>query len=682
MIDVDLGTALVASHVLCALAFGALTVLLALGQPRSVPRLALTIGTGAEAIWAATVAIAGTRASVTPLLELSLPARSLLLTGAVVWLLWLDGARRESQWLLLGLVAAGVAWAISYAQLLASAQAGTAAIFLAQVAVPIMGLIAIENLVRNADPSQRWALRFAAVGVGSIFAYDLVVYLAASVIGHPDPYLIAARGLVNTIAVPMIVVTMARRPELSTRLHVSRQAVFYSTTFVICGGIFMVAAAGGYYVRTAGGTISTFAAIVGLALTAVATVLLLGSATARSRFKRFVESNFFSYKYDYRIEWARFINTIGSSEGYAPLPTRVVQAVADLLDSPAGAMWKLSDDGRSWAPMATWHVYMRLPTLAADGPFGAMIADVRGVAPLDVRFDDLGEDGAATMSTFWAVIPIRHSAITAFIALQRPRAARALTWEDQDLLHIAAQQAASYLAQDAAARALLEAQQLEEFSRRFAFVAHDLKNLISQLQLLLRNAERHRDNPDFQRDLLATLANSVAKMRKLLDQVRQQPDSAAARSEHGAAIDLRSVAAAAAARWSAAGVQFEGDVASESLPVAADADRINTVIDHLIQNAVDATASDGRGVLVSVHADGDRACLCVEDHGPGMTEEFVRSELFRPFKSTKTSGYGLGAYQARELLRAMGGTLDVDTAPGEGTRMTIALSLAKAATNA
>ncbi len=299
MTDVDIATALFFSHAFCALAFGGLCVVLALGRPRSAPRYALVLGTAAEAVWAAAVAATAGDPLPMPTLELALPARTLLLAGAVVWLLWLDGARRESQWLSLGLIAAGAAWTIAYVQVLTDSQGGASTIFLAQVAVPIMGLIGLENLFRNADPSQRWALRFAVVGVGLIFAYDLVVYLAASVLGRPDPYLIAARGAVNAIAVPMIVVTMARRPELATRLHVSRQAIFYSTTFVICGGVFIAC----WPVAT---TVphrhdGTFVQIIpDPAIAATIVWCWFGDCAVTAQTIR--RQNFFSYKYDYRVD--------------------------------------------------------------------------------------------------------------------------------------------------------------------------------------------------------------------------------------------------------------------------------------------------------------------------------------------------------------------------------------------
>ncbi len=153
------------------------------------------------------------------------------------------------------------------------------------------------------------------------------------------------------------------------------------------------------------------------------------------------------------------------------------------------------------------------------------------------------------------------------------------------------------------------------------------------------------------------------------------------RRQHYPVIDLCATAAAAAQRWATAGVAFRQRLRiAGPVLVSADSERLNSVLDHLIQNAVDATP-DG-GVTLSVRDRAGQGLICVADAGPGMSEAFVREELFRPFRSSKTSGYGLGAYQAREIVKAMGGTLNVESAPGEGTRMTIALSLAKATANA
>lgn len=671
MLDVDLSTVYLLSHATGAFAFAVLGVLLALGRGGGWSRRALILAAIAQFGWAAAATATARYPELAAYVEYALPARSLVIAGTVVMLLWLEGARLQARALCIVLSIVGVGWAFEYAYFLADAGAPRPWMFFLQVVVPIIGLMALENWFRNTDPDQRWVVKFAVIGLGLIFAYDLVSYLAASITGMIDPNFVAARGVVDAIAVPLIIVTTARRQDWSTALHVSRQAAFYSASVVACGGVFLVAAAGGHYVRNAGGTLGSFVQIVGSAAVAVAAIVLLASGSMRSRLKRVIEQNFFSYKYDYRVEWTRFISTIGSQEGFASLPTRVVRAIADVLDSPGGVLWLLTSDRRSYGAAAAWHVYGRLAPLSSDTPFIAALREMRGVAVLDDSLTSTSGPEREVLGVFWAVVPVRHSAVSGFVTLLPPRAVRSLSWEDKDLLHIVAQQAASYLAEESASRGLLEAQQLEEFGQRFAFVAHDLKNLISQLQLLVRNAERHRDNPDFQRDLLSTLSNSVEKMKKLLEQLHPQPP-ALTPVEDGSALDLAEVAAEIALRWASARVGYNRMEDQAPVMVRADGERLHTALDHLVQNALDAAGPGGQ-VSVSVFGRGHEGCIVVTDDGLGMDEAFVRAELFRPFRSTKSSGYGIGAYQARELVKSMGGSLEVRSAPGAGTEMIVSL---------
>jgi putative PEP-CTERM system histidine kinase len=670
MFNLDLSTLFVLSHAVGALAYAAFGALLALGRGRGGARLALIFVAVVQVAWdAAAVMTAGDSERIA-YVEYALPVRTLSIAGAVVALLWMEGAHQQARALASALAAMAVVWAVIYGEFLLSGMPGRW-LFFVQVVTPMVGLIAAENWLRNTGQDQRWAVKFAVVGFGLIFVYDLVTYLTAFIAGTIDQHLVAARGFVCAIAVPLMLITTARRRDWTMGLHVSRQAAFYSASVVVCGGIFLLASVGGYYVRNAGGSLGTFIQIVGSAGVAVGVAVLAASGSARSRLRGLIEQNFFSYKYDYRLEWTRFITTIGSQETYASLPARVIHAIADVLDSPGGVLWLLSPDGKAYIAAATWHVYGRLPPLASTTAFITSVLRVRGVAALDGELSnayDIEEQKA--LSGFWSAIPLRHSSISGFITLLPPRAVRSLSWEDTELLHIVAEQAASYLAEEAAGRALLEAQQLEEFSQRFTFVAHDLKNLISQLQLLLRNAERHKNNPDFQRDLLSTLTNSVEKMKRLLEQLRPQSSSNLHR-EH-ASVDLVEVASEAERRWALAGVKFNRAEVPSSLRVRADYDHLQAALDHVVQNAIDAAGNEGH-VILSVRSKGEEGCIIVSDDGPGMEERFVREELFRPFRSTKASGYGVGAYQARKLIRSMGGSLEVRSAPRQGTAVTISM---------
>ncbi|HJY37595.1 MAG TPA: ATP-binding protein, partial [Steroidobacteraceae bacterium] len=109
--------------------------------------------------------------------------------------------------------------------------------------------------------------------------------------------------------------------------------------------------------------------------------------------------------------------------------------------------------------------------------------------------------------------------------------------------------------------------------------------------------------------------------------------------------------------------------------VHADPERLTAIIEHLIRNAQDASPAEGQ-IVLEVRADRRNALLTVTDTGSGMTAEFVRERLFRPFDSTKGSkGMGIGAYQVREYVRMLGGQVEVQSSPGTGTRFSITLPL-------
>jgi putative PEP-CTERM system histidine kinase len=273
----------------------------------------------------------------------------------------------------------------------------------------------------------------------------------------------------------------------------------------------------------------------------------------------------------------------------------------------------------------------------------------------------------------WAGVPLlHHQRLVGLVVLAAPNYRRQLDWEDFDLLRTAGHQAASSLAEALGQEALSHAQRFEEFNRRFAFILHDIKNLVSQLSLLARNAERHADNPEFRTDMVATLRSSVGKMNDLL--ARLAPHSQA-RVQRLEAQPLRPILSSAiASRRRDREVTLLGDA---GLVAMADATALEQAVGHLLQNALDA--SSGEPVVVRVTGDASQVAISITDKGVGMDGEFVRNRLFEPFASTKPGGFGIGAFEARSLITAMGGRLSVDSRPGRGTTFTIILPAAETA---
>jgi putative PEP-CTERM system histidine kinase len=198
---------------------------------------------------------------------------------------------------------------------------------------------------------------------------------------------------------------------------------------------------------------------------------------------------------------------------------------------------------------------------------------------------------------------------------------------------------------------------------------HDIKNLASQLSLLARNAERHADNPAFRADMLVTLTKSAEKLNALLARLSRYGASG---GSSRTPVDLTEVARRIARRYSG---QHRVEVTrTEPCLVLADGEALEQALVHLVQNAIEAS-DDNAPVYLDVSSDGLHGRMEVIDSGCGMSPQFVREKLFKPFVSLKDGGFGIGAFEARELVRAMGGRLEVQSREGLGTRFAAVLPL-------
>jgi putative PEP-CTERM system histidine kinase len=274
----------------------------------------------------------------------------------------------------------------------------------------------------------------------------------------------------------------------------------------------------------------------------------------------------------------------------------------------------------------------------------------------------------------WVIVPLLHyGRLVGLVVLARPPHARSLDWEDFDVLRVIGQQLATTLAENAGQDALAEAARFDEFNRRIAFVMHDIKNLASQFGLLARNAELHADNPEFRADMLVTLRNSADKLNALIARLSRYGAGNGDRAEKCDAASLvERVAAHFVGRHTVTVVQRQGG------ELCLNREAIEQALIHLVQNAIDAS-DRGTPVFIDQSTDGLSVKIEIVDSGTGMSPEFVRTRLFKPFVSSKQGGFGIGAFEARELVRAANGRLDVESREGLGTRFIVRLPLATTA---
>jgi putative PEP-CTERM system histidine kinase len=565
----------------------------------------------------------------------------------------------------------------------------------------LLGLILLEQIYRNSREGGRYALKFFVIAVGLMFAVDLFVYSQAQLLRGIEPVSWDARGLVMVLMVPLLALAARRNPQWSLNVFVSRHVVFYTTSFMVVGAYLLLMAGGGYLIRLYGGTWGRAAQLVFFAGAGVVLLGLLASSSLRRRLRVFLNKHFYRNKYDYRIEWLRFIQTLSAPEEGVDTRDNSVHAIAQIIGSPGGVLFLKSEDGESYKSVASW------PPRSAEArreaplpPTEEMIAFLAtNQWVIDLRELDATPDAYQNISppeflrarpAYRLVVPLSHGEeLIGFVALEEPPPPFNPNYEDRDLLKTVGRHVAVHIAQYEADRRLAESRQFEAYHRLTAFVMHDLKNLAAQLALIVSNAEKHKRNPEFVDDAIATIANSTGRMQRLIEQLQRREVQTLKRR-----VSLGEIAARACERCQGRSpLPICGGVIEDAW-VEADPERLTMIVEHVIRNAQDATPEGGT-VKVAVAIDGGpgaetavplaetsghlripMAALTVTDDGAGMSREFVEQRLFKPFDTTKGSkGMGIGAYQVREYVLSLGGRVDVASEEGQGTQFTLRLPL-------
>jgi len=281
-------------------------------------------------------------------------------------------------------------------------------------------------------------------------------------------------------------------------------------------------------------------------------------------------------------------------------------------------------------------------------------------------------DWVSALRHAWLVIPlISRNETVGLILLYDAPSRFDLNYEDRDLLKTVGNHIAVNLVQEQSDAMLAHAKQFEAYNRLTAFLMHDMKNLIAQQSLIVENAERHKENPEFIDDALDTISGGVKRMRRVLDHLRQTSVVPAVERVELGKLVLQTVSECQDRQPAPRGV-----IVDHQVWIHGDPDRLSMALTHAIRNAQDATPADG-AITVNLEESNGNVTIKVVDTGSGMDEVFVRDRLFKPFDSTKgTQGVGIGAYQIKETVQSVGGRVRVSSAPGTGTEFILELTVA------
>lgn len=541
--------------------------------------------------------------------------------------------------------------------------------------LPLFGLVLLEQYYRNLGEEARWDAKPFCLALAGLFVFDVYLFSQGTLLHGVDRDEALARPLVHGLVAVALLLAGSRHRHWIARLRVSRRLAFHSASLFLAGAYLLLIAAGGYYVRYFGGDWGRVLEVAFIFLAALGLGALFLSRRLRATLRVQLAKHLFHYRYDYRDEWRRFTQSLSSHASHGELKVAVVRGLAELVESPAGSLWLHDPVQGGSRQSARWNHPDVTATEPDDSPWVVFMRKRRWVMNLTehrrtpIRYDHhCAPDWLAQLPKAWLMVPLLSGQqMSGFVVLDQPITPLTVDWEVHDLLKTAARQAASFLAQARATEALLEARKFEAFNRMSAFVVHDLKNIVTQLSLMAKNARRHGHDPEFQADMLMTVENSLERMRQLMVQLRE----GAVPVGQAVGVDLAALARELVQQAKARGRRVELSTLAPDLYARGQPERLQRIIGHLVHNALDATEADQGRVWIETRRHGSQAVVMVGDLGVGMSEDFIRERLFKPFQSTKSAGMGIGSYECLQYVQELGGKIEVESQPAHGTRMTL-----------
>ncbi|MBA6341522.1 PEP-CTERM system histidine kinase PrsK [Colwellia sp. MB02u-10] len=549
-------------------------------------------------------------------------------------------------------------------------------IFLLFIVLNLWMLVLLEQLYRNASRQVRWAIWPLVVALASVAIFDFVLYAQAAMVDSIAFNFWFSRGFLALFVAPFLLISIRRINNGEVRIFVSRHVVFYSSMLMIAGAYLLLMSITGYVINYLGGEWGDLVSIGFLMLSGIVLVALLITESLRRRVKVFIAKNFFANKYEYRDEWLNLIEKIetASGESHYQMATQIMMSK---VNASRGAIIKKFTNQQyqiqySHGLEINEEIEKQLLEVGLFCHQKGWIVDVNEYENSPLLYPELTLDVALCRTNkIQIIVPIFiGKAFYGLFLLADENKLKGLNWEDRDLLFAISKQLGNFISLYEATDKLSESKQFDAFNRMSAFLVHDLKNVQAQLSLITSNAEKHRNNPEFIDDVFETVESATQRLEKVLSQLRKKQIEQSSHRQTALATIVQKVVSQC--NQSLPRIEFEQH---GSCVTYIDSESFQSVMHHLIQNAQEATTKDG-WIKVSLIETKRTIRIIIADNGCGMSEEFIKSRLFRPFDSTKgNAGMGIGVFEAKQFFENMAGIIKVASTPKQGTVFTIDLPL-------
>lgn len=542
-----------------------------------------------------------------------------------------------------------------------------------QLLICIFVLALLEALYRRSGQA-RWQFKPLIIALGVAVIFDFVLLAEGSLFQRLDLQLWYARSYIQLSMLPLLVIAVRRIKAWNIRVYISRDIVLQSSLIFSAGIYLCLMAVAGFYMRYTGGDWSTLLQAIFVVLGFALLAGLVLSDGMRRKAKVFIEKHFFENSFDYREKWLELTHRLRDIDVKRnQIHKDALSAWLHAIGYNRGALVRIKNQQKVLAlinrPDITQQE-IRLLERYRNGTWpDNWIIDLKQINGLSV-YQSNANDGLVYTQL---IIPIRDAdGLWGFCLLDTdPKLQLKLNWELKDYLVAVTEQIISYLFLVEANNQLMENAQFAAFNRMSAFVVHDMKNISAQLGLLLKNAQKHKNNPDFIDDAFTTIAASKARMDKMLAQLTNKNRSEDSITQFDVS-ELVTHIISTQCRERLPQPKLRSTVSAR---LTLDKERFSNVLFHLIDNAQYATAEDGQ-IWIDLSQTEEQLEIRIADTGCGMSKDFIAERLFKPFDTTKgNAGMGIGVFDAKSFIEQVGGVLQVFSEPGVGTTFVMQLPL-------
>ncbi|MDR4499302.1 MAG: PEP-CTERM system histidine kinase PrsK [Candidatus Scalindua sp.] len=543
----------------------------------------------------------------------------------------------------------------------------------------VLCLANLESTFRSSKGFKRYRIKYVIFCLGGILFF--FIYIASQILlfSNISVQLIPAKSIVTLICTIIMTISIARQRLLDVDIFVSRYVIYNSVAIIGTSAYLLVVGLVFEAIKFYHLPFHHFIKILLISISLFILVILLFVTSLRRKIQLFINRHFYKHKYEFRDTWMKSIERISSRNSIDDLCDTLLEMISQLMGAQDVAVWLYNPSQQEYSTfrkndnsgknsIGERHALIEIikkmgkPFIISE-QYSQILSKPKSIKEIEALMESTGAVLCSPMEA--------SGELLGFVLQGEDIGGESYRSDDFELLKALSTQAAVQIKNIRLSQDLSTAKEVEMFHQMSSFIMHDLKNLTNSLSLISQNAQHNLGNIEFQKDAIQTIECTVDRMRVLIEKLSSLPR----------VIEMKRKSADVKILVEHVLKQVKSDkrkrisletIINKTPLVSIDTHAIEMVLINLINNACDAIEREGK-IECRVWEENNIIKLSVTDNGKGISDAFIDTSLFKPFKSSKKGGFGVGLYQCKTILEAHNGRIEVKSKEGLGTTFTISL---------